>query len=302
MNNLNTYQQQAVQANWRIKEAIIYAIGSLCDELIKYEDLYLSLEPTIFVHVLPELTSAQPFMRMRTCWFYKEFGNFGFRQEGHFKQAAKSIYMLLFDQELSVRFMAAISLQKFFNIEEIAQMLKSSLGILLSIYLKLMSDIDSEELVAALGKIVSHFKDDIGPYALKLTEQLASAYKRSYQVTGDDNGDGALTAVGCMAAIRCILESIKDQKESVARIEELIQPIILHSLTPDGMDNIEEALSCIALVLYHGNQNGVSHNIWKIFPQLLYVIVGDDKDGGGYGFEYLSQVAISIQNFIIKDP
>jgi hypothetical protein len=43
--------------------------------------------------------------------------------------------------------------------------------------------------------------------------------------------------------------------------------------------------------------------MWKIFPQLLYIIVGDDKDSdGGYGFEYLSQVSISIQNFIAKDP
>jgi hypothetical protein len=33
------------------------------------------------------------------------------------------------------------------------------------------------------------------------------------------------------------------------------------------------------------------------------VVVGDEKDpDGGYGFEYLSQVAISIQNYIAKDP
>lgn len=42
----------------------------------------------------------------------------------------------------------------------------------------MMSEIDSEELVAALEEIVSHFKDDIGPFALELTEQLVIAYKR----------------------------------------------------------------------------------------------------------------------------
>jgi hypothetical protein len=33
------------------------------------------------------------------------------------------------------------------------------------------------------------------------------------------------------------------------------------------------------------------------------VVIGDDKDpDGGYGFEYLSQVIISLQNYIAKDP
>lgn len=29
--------------------------------------------------------------------------------------------------------------------------------------------------------------------------------------------------------------------------------------------------------------------MWKLFPQLIYVIVGEDHDpDGGYGFEFLS--------------
>lgn len=69
-----------------------------------------------------------------------------------------------------------------------------------------------------------------------------------------------------MTAIRRILDSIQDQKELIAKVEELIYPILLHSLTPDGMDSIEDGLDCIALLLYHGSQNGVSANMWKIFP------------------------------------
>jgi hypothetical protein len=33
-----------------------------------------------------------------------------------------------------------------------------------------MNDIDSEELVGALEEVVKHFKEDIGPYALELTQ------------------------------------------------------------------------------------------------------------------------------------
>jgi hypothetical protein len=43
--------------------------------------------------------------------------------------------------------------------------------------------------------------------------------------------------------------------------------------------------------------------MWKLFPQLLFLVCGDDRDPeGGYGFEYISQIAVSIQNFISKDP
>jgi hypothetical protein len=54
--------------------------------------------------------------------------------------------------------------------DECTEMLKPFLKDILSIYLKMMSEIDSEELVAALEEIVSHFKDDIGPFAIELTE------------------------------------------------------------------------------------------------------------------------------------
>ena len=36
--------------------------------------------------------------------------------------------------------------------------------------MKLMNEIESEELVNALEEIVSLYKDDIGPFAIQLTE------------------------------------------------------------------------------------------------------------------------------------
>ena len=43
--------------------------------------------------------------------------------------------------------------------------------------------------------------------------------------------------------------------------------------------------------------------MWKVFPHLLFLVNGDENDpDGGFGFEYISQIAVSIQNFISKDP
>jgi hypothetical protein len=77
----------------------------------------------------------------------------------------------------------------------------------------------------------------------------------------------------------------------------------MHGLTPDGLDVIEDVLDCIALVIYHGTTGRLGDEIWKLFPQLIYVVCGEPNEpDGGYGFEYLSQIAVSIQNYIAKDP
>src|SRR3569833_1446201 len=77
----------------------------------------------------------------------------------------------------------------------------------------------------------------------------------------------------------------------------------MHGLTQDGMEAIEDALDCIALLTYYSKNGSISQSMWNLFPQLLYVICGDDNDPeGGFAFEYLAQIAVSVQNFIAKDP
>ncbi len=67
----------------------------------------------------------------------------------------------------------------------------------------------------------------------------------------------------------------------------------MHGLTIDGMDAIEDILDCIALIIYYGGT--VSQDMWKLFPQMLYIVAGKPEDKeGGYGFEYLRQITTCI--------
>lgn len=85
--NLNQYSAQASTSDWRIKEAILYSIASLYDELTAQKNIRVMLEPMMITHVLPELQSPQPFLKMRACWFYGEFGTFKFKDTNHIKGA-----------------------------------------------------------------------------------------------------------------------------------------------------------------------------------------------------------------------
>ena len=77
----------------------------------------------------------------------------------------------------------------------------------------------------------------------------------------------------------------------------------MHSLTPDGLDAIEEGIDLINTIIYHGTtaEAPISPEMWKMLPQLLAITGGVDGDvDGGYGFEYLSTVTTAIQNYITK--
>jgi hypothetical protein len=146
---------------------------------------------------------------MRALWMYGEFGQFNFKDNNHVKSAIDGVYRCLFDAELPVRLTAATSIQKLLHNDTAAEVLKPALKNILEAYLKLMTEIESEELMNALEEIVGFYKDDIEPFALQLAEQLVSSYQRLVAVNADeDDGESALAAVGCVTAIRRIIDSI----------------------------------------------------------------------------------------------
>ena len=84
----------------------------------------------------------------------------------------------------------------------------------------------------------------------------------------------------------------------------LLMPVMMHTLTPDGMDSIEEGLEIINIYLYHGFKQGetLPAEIWRLLPQLMTITIGDETDvDGGFAFEFLSQTCTIVQNYISRD-
>lgn len=196
---------------WRIKEAILYAIGSLLEDINAFKTLRPMVEPMLMEHVLHELQNPQPFLRMRALWIYGEFvKNMKFKNDTHLAQVVElSFKCLCADSDLPVRLNAAFSISKLLQNDTACALLKPHLSKILESYLKLMSEIESEELVNALEEIVSLYRDDIDPYATQLAEQLVSSYHRLVMTSAeDDDGESALAAQGCVVTVRRILDSI----------------------------------------------------------------------------------------------
>ena len=99
---------------------------------------------------------------------YGEFCNhLKFKDSNHMKEVVAQTYECLHkDPALPVRLNAAISMKELLRNDEACKMLKPHLKEILEAYLKLMQEIESEELVNALEEIVSLYNEDIGPFAI----------------------------------------------------------------------------------------------------------------------------------------
>ena len=147
----------------------------------------------------------------------------------------------------------------------------------LEIYLNMMNEIESDELVTALERIVAFYKEDMEPFALMLSKQLTDSYHKLIQVDArDDGGESAIAALGCVTALTRIIRSCKSNQMLLAKIEEIIYSVLQHALSPDGVACLEEASDCISLLVYYsgGLSGSISKNMWRLYPQLMFVVTG----------------------------
>lgn len=72
----------------------------------------------------------------------------------------------MFAEELPIKFAAALALSQMLKNEDAIEFLKPALKNILEVYLKIMEDIDSEELIGALEVIMEKYSEDIGPFAV----------------------------------------------------------------------------------------------------------------------------------------
>lgn len=105
-------------------------------------------------HVLPELESSEPFLRSRANWLYGEFSTFKYSDNRHVQDTMDGIYKSLFVEELPTKLAAAISLAQMLTNTTARTFIKPALGTILQVYLKLISEIDSEKLVSSLETIM----------------------------------------------------------------------------------------------------------------------------------------------------
>lgn len=132
------------------------------------------------------------------------------------------LFQSLQDNELPVRVYAAVSLVEMLRSKDFAiEMIKPALGQIMRIYIKLIDDIEYDELIKGVKTIVEVYEGDIAPYALDLCRSFSEKYSLLYEQIKERQGENkpdkelerdnetCLTLDGLFVALRRVLQSIR---------------------------------------------------------------------------------------------
>lgn len=163
-------------------------------------------------YAFPNLSSDSPLMVQRATWVYSRFGVFEFENDSqHLAAAVEKIINNLQSHHIAVKVEAALAISELLDHEIVQEMIRPGLGNVLKVFLKIMDEIDFEDLVGALRKIVYIYEDEIAPYAVSLCQKLSEAYVRcvkNHITQEDEETEAGFTADGLITAIRRVLGSI----------------------------------------------------------------------------------------------
>ena len=257
----------------------MYAFGNLRDRCVwnGQEDMMQLIQAILENYVFPGLDSANPLLQARACWVYGRYGRFEFQNQDHLLAAIEKIVKHLYSDHAAVKVEAAVAISELLVHEAAVGFIRPGLGDVLRIFLKIMDEIDFEDLVKALRTIVEVYGDEIAPYAVSLCRKLSQAYVRLINAKGkwdDEDAEQGLTADGLMTAIRRVLNAVSGKFEELyPQLEEILEEAIYMSLSEAGSSSTDEGLTCIAELLY--NQKAVTPRMWGIYGHLINLYVQD---------------------------
>ena len=285
-------------ANMLGKEALLLAVGSLADQLRSQPDLAGSMEAMLKQYVLCDLASQVGFLRARACWTYGQFANFPLPDLEHQTQAFRSICQLLVDGELPVKFEAALALPKLLSLTRARELLVPEVQHVLELYLRLMDEIDSEDLVDALEALVEHFSESVQPYAVSLAQKLSDTFLRlAGSSAKDDEGDSAMAAVSVLNIQAKLLELVQSNQPVLVQMSQILQPLLELTLSYRGCEFFEEGLNLLTCLLYYAEPESLPH-LWSHYPQILVAIAGGQAEP--YALDHLDEVFSALANFVSK--
>ena len=115
----------------------------------------------------------------------------------------------------------------------------------------------------------------------------------------EEYGTMGMAASGFVVTVRHIIQSCQHNVELLAKLEPIIFPMVVTSLSPDGCECLDEAMECITSMMNYTKT--VTDRMWSLFPHMikignylctnLSIVIGAaDDNEGGYAFDYFTSM------------
>jgi len=211
------------------------------------------------------------------------------------------------DPDLPVRIKAATTIPSYLVHPESKMMLVNYLGNILNVYLKLIGEIDLDELLVGLESLVDGFGDSITLFSVDLVKQLVLNYKKCIKTatlinsesTTDNFEEKELDSaeISCVKTIVKLFDISVKNVEIYKKMEEELSDMLRYSLTKEGLVHLENTI----LIFKHLSTKSlhISPLTWTYFSSFLNIIIDDKLTESP---ELSEKIITLILNYIVKDP
>ena len=278
----------------RQMDGALLIFGSLSEKLKQTSPYKEQAEQILHQYVAPIVNHPAGFLRAKGVWCLGMYADFKFA-EGRGKGQTFSVFLSnvvarLQDPDLPVRVDASVALRCFVESVKELDLLRGVLPQLLNEFMKLINEIENDDLIHTLESIVEKFGDEIAPFAFTICQQLTTSFWKCME--GDDEDDmGALAALGVLRALGTILESVSSIPEMYVELEPLVFPIMYRMLSTEGQDVFEEILELISYFTYYSPT--ISDNMWRLWPMIVEAV-------HDWAVEYFENILIPLDNYISR--
>ena len=293
------------------KESIIFLIKNTADIIIKNSDIEIFIQN----YILPELSSPCGLLREQSCHLISKFGSIIYKNNNLLENIIRKLCELMQnDPQLSVKLYASIAIGSLFEKEITKKLLKGNIKNIFEINLKLMEEIDAEEIMENLQEIVKNFTEESQQYIVQLSEYLIQYFNKIISKEEDEDAkfiDNYSLQSNIISTFCNFIQYFINDENIYPKIEKYIDILLQHCLN-NIYDKLEEGLDIIEFVLKYGNT--IPNHIWKFFIPLIESVIGSKEELDefkkefpkqifiGHGYESILDIAKLVCIFIAKDP
>ena len=178
---------------------------------------------------------------------------------------------------------------------------------ILGVYLKLIGEIDIDELLVGLENLVAGFKEDIIQYSTELVKQLVLSYKKCLvsetkifsNQDSDKNEEKELNnaETSCVKTIVKLFDICVKNTVIYSQLEVEVFEMLKFSLSSEGLPHLKNT----HLIFHHivSKSERISLMTWTFFPRFVQIVSGNELN------EYIEihgKLVEIILFYIVNDP
>ena len=313
LNNNNPYHLIYNNINFCLrKESIIYLIKNNDTTIKKY--LKNEIETFIEKIIFPELNSSCGFLREQACAFIKYFRSYKYTNTILVENLAKCfINLMINDPFLPVRFESSMALSVFLNQENVKELIKGNIQIILAKYLKLMEETDLEEIMDSLQEIVINFTEECKNYIVELSEYLIKYFKELIINIHEEDKESIIDDFSLINNIirtfSNFIHYFVNNENIYPKIEKHIDILLDFCINQEPYDKLEDGINLLEEILT--NCQNLPKHVWKFFLPLIKIFIGNNPNlnennineqiNEEFGLENILDINKMICYYISKD-